>query len=106
VTGYRIRRSGTLIASTSGIGTTYSDTGLSASTQYGYTVEAFDSIPNYSGQSSTAFATTSAPSGGGGGGDTTPPTVSSFSPANNAVGVATNTNSKTLWKHSYSPSQR
>jgi len=90
VTGYRIRRDGALIASTSGI--TYTDSGLSASTQYSYTVEAFDSIPNYSGQSSVAYATTSAPSGGGGGGgDTTPPTVSSFVPVNNATAVATNT---------------
>jgi chitodextrinase len=40
--------------------TTYSDTGLSASTSYRYRVRARDAVPNYSGYSSTASATTQA----------------------------------------------
>ena len=44
VTGYRIRRDGTIVASTSG--TTYTDAGLAATTLYSYTVDAYDSMPN------------------------------------------------------------
>jgi DNA-binding protein YbaB len=40
-------------------GTTYSDTGLSASTSYSYRVRAADAVPNLSGYSNTASASTS-----------------------------------------------
>ncbi len=49
VTGYRIYRDGTQIATTAG--TTYQDTGLSALTRYTYTVSAFDAVTNESTQS-------------------------------------------------------
>ncbi len=42
-------------------GTTYSDTGLTASTSYSYRVRAADAVPNLSGYSNTASATTQAP---------------------------------------------
>jgi uncharacterized repeat protein (TIGR03803 family) len=67
VTGYKIYRGGALIGTVSG--TTYSDTGLSASTAYSYKVAAFDAVGNSSAQSSAVSATTLA------GSDTTPPTV-------------------------------
>ena len=49
VTGYRIYRDGTQIATTSN--TTYQDTGLSSSTTYSYTVSAYDAAGNESSQS-------------------------------------------------------
>jgi chitodextrinase len=67
VAGYRVYRGGYQIATTTG--TTYSDTGLTASTQYSYTVSAFDAARNFSAQSSAASATTLSST------DTTAPTV-------------------------------
>jgi chitodextrinase len=71
VTGYEIRRGGSLVA-TVGAVTTYTDTGLSASTAYSYTVTALDAAGNRSAASSAASATTPA---AGGGSDTTAPSV-------------------------------
>ena len=69
VTGYKVYRGGTQIGTS--IGTSYSDTGLSASTQYTYTVSAYDAAGNNSSQSSSVSATTqSAPVS-----DTTAPTT-------------------------------
>jgi outer membrane protein assembly factor BamB/chitodextrinase len=68
VAGYNIYRGSTLVGTSSG--TTYSDTGLSASTAYTYKVAAFDAAGNTSTQSSSANATTLAPTG-----DTTAPTI-------------------------------
>jgi chitodextrinase len=56
VTGYRIFRQGTQIASVTG--TTYQDTGLSPSTSYSYTIAAYDAAGNISSQSASASATT------------------------------------------------
>jgi len=66
VTGYKIFRDGTEIASSSS--TTYSDTGLSPSTTYQYTVTAYDEAGNESSQSASASATTQDDGGSGGGG--------------------------------------
>src|SRR5213596_3109675 len=74
VTGYRVYRGGTQIATTST--TSFTNTGLSPSTTYTYAVAAFDAAGNLSAQSSPASATTPAAA------DTTPPTVSISSPAN------------------------
>lgn len=57
VAGYKIYRNGTQIAVATN--TAYSDIGLSASTTYNYTVEAYDGAGNVSGQSSQVSATTS-----------------------------------------------
>jgi chitodextrinase len=75
VTGYRVERcQGTSCSSFAQIGTptatSYSDSGLTASTSYSYRVRATDAAGNLSGYSSTASATTSA-----GGGDTQAPTA-------------------------------
>lgn len=77
VTGYRVERCSPAgctnfaqIAIPSG--TSYSDTGLTASTSYAYRVRATDSVGNVSPYSNMSTATT--PSGGG---DTTPPTAPS-----------------------------
>jgi chitodextrinase len=56
VTGYRVYRAGVLIASPTG--TTYSDTALTPSTTYSYTVAAYDVAGNLSGQSSSVSAIT------------------------------------------------
>lgn len=58
VTGYEVRRDGVLIA-TSAV-TNYSDTGLSASTGYSYTVTARDAAGNVSAASAAANVTTQA----------------------------------------------
>jgi chitodextrinase len=64
---YQIFRGPTLVATTAAGVTTYSDSGLTASTAYSYTVIANDRAGNTSTQSSPATATTQ-PGGGGGGG--------------------------------------
>jgi fibronectin type 3 domain-containing protein len=69
VAGYTIYRAGSPIGTVSGTTTTYSDTTVSPSTTYTYTVDAFDAAQNHSAQSAPASATTPAP------GDTTPPTT-------------------------------
>src|SRR5205809_457477 len=74
VSGYRVYRGGTQIATTTT--TSYTNTGLSPSTTYSYTVAAVDAAGNLSAQSSAASATTPAAP------DTTPPSVSITSPAN------------------------
>lgn len=56
VAGYRLFRDGSFLATTSA--TAYSDSGLTASTTYAYTVEAFDDNLQFSGQSATSSATT------------------------------------------------
>jgi len=67
VSGYRVYRNGTQIATTSA--TSYASTGLSPSTTYSYAVAAFDAAGNLSARSGTASATTPAAP------DTTPPSV-------------------------------
>lgn len=56
VTGYRVFRDGVQVATPTG--TSYSDTGLTASTAYSYTVKAIDAASNLSANSNTATATT------------------------------------------------
>src|SRR6266540_3268396 len=56
VSGYRVYRNGTQIATTSA--TSFADTSLAASTTYSYTVAAYDAAGNLSAQSSSASATT------------------------------------------------
>ena len=58
VTGYRIFRAGAQIGTATGA--TFSNTGLSASTTYSYTVAAYDAAGNASGQSAAASTTTHA----------------------------------------------
>ena len=68
VTGYNVYRNGSLVTTVTG--TTYTDSGLAASTTYTYRVRARDAAGNLSGESNQISVTT-----GGGGGDTTPPTT-------------------------------
>ena len=75
VTGYRIYRGGVQIDTTTLV--SYSNTGLSPSTSYSYTVAAYDAAGNISSQSTSASATTQAIV------DTTPPAnVSDLSASN------------------------
>jgi chitodextrinase len=77
VTGYKIYRAGTQIATTTA--TSYSNTGLAAATAYSYTVSAYDAAGNVSTQSTSASATTqSFP-------DTTAPIASISSPSAGSV---------------------
>src|SRR2546421_9358412 len=74
VTGYRVERcTGAACSNFAQISaptaTTFSDTGLTASTSYSYRVRATDAAGNLSAYSSTRMATTPAPP------DTTPPTA-------------------------------
>ncbi|WP_406835046.1 glycoside hydrolase family 6 protein [Streptomyces sp. AHU1] len=64
VTGYDIYRDGTKVGSATG--TSYTDSGLTASTTYSYTVRAKDAAGNVSASSTAVSATTKASSGGGG----------------------------------------
>jgi chitodextrinase len=57
VTGYRIFRNGSLLATVVNV-TTYANTGLAASTTYSYAVRALDAAGNVSGLSASASATT------------------------------------------------
>ena len=59
VTGYRIFRAGTLLATLRAV-TSYQNTGLSASSSHSYTVKAIDAAGNASAQSASASATTQA----------------------------------------------
>jgi chitodextrinase len=61
VTGYQVVRNGTVLPTTVSA-LTYTDSGLSASTQYTYTVRAVDAAGNTSVDSSPVSVTTSAPS--------------------------------------------
>ncbi|MGO4494794.1 discoidin domain-containing protein [Paenibacillus sp. 2RAB27] len=61
VTGYEVYRGAALVGSSAT--TSYSDTGLSASTAYSYTVKAKDSAGNVSAASNTGSATTLAAGG-------------------------------------------
>jgi hypothetical protein len=63
VTGYSVYRGTTLAGNTTT--TTFTDSGLSASTQYSYTVKAYDAAGNISAASTAVTATTSAGSTGG-----------------------------------------
>ena len=57
VTGYRVFRNGTLVATLGNV-TIYQSTGLSPATSYSYAVRAFDAAGNVSGLSASASATT------------------------------------------------
>jgi YD repeat-containing protein len=59
--GYKITRNGSALVTTTSTATTYSDTGLAASTTYTYTVAAYDGAGNTSAASAPASATTLAP---------------------------------------------
>src|SRR5947209_11920902 len=66
VTGYDIFRGATKLGTVTG--TSFTDTGLTASTTYSYTVKAKDAAGNTSGASNSVSATTASSGGGGGGG--------------------------------------
>ncbi|MET9440432.1 glycoside hydrolase family 6 protein [Streptomyces sp. NPDC006610] len=68
VSGYDVYRNGTKVNTTPVSGTTYTDTGLTASTAYSYTVRARDAAGNVSAASAALSVTTEA---GGGGPDPT-----------------------------------
>lgn len=98
VTNYNIYRDNTFLASTGNNSTTYSVTGLTASTSYSFFVRALDAAGNISANSNTINATTT--SGSGGTAYTTEnanlPTVNWQSQnfyASGVVGIGTNPNS-------------
>lgn len=71
VTGYKIYRGSTLAATVSGTTTSYTVTGLAASTGYSFTVKAVDAAGNESAASNSVSVTTTAPPAN----DTTAPTA-------------------------------
>jgi chitodextrinase len=64
VSGYTVYRNGTAIGTTGGSTTTYTDSTVSPSTSYTYTVDAFDNAGNHSAQSPGLPVTTLAGSAG------------------------------------------
>jgi chitodextrinase len=62
VTGYQVFRGGTQVGSTAG--TSFTDTGLTAGSQFSYTVKAVDAAGNVSAASTPVTATTTATTGG------------------------------------------
>ncbi len=74
VTGYKIMRNGTQIATS--LGTSYSDTSVAPATTYSYTVVAYDATGNSSAASTASVVTVP---------DTTAPTASVTAPANGAT---------------------
>lgn len=74
VAGYRVFRDGGATPVATQIGTSFTDSGLTASTNYSYTVRAFDGAvpPNVSAASTAANATTNAPPGSTAGLDARP----------------------------------
>jgi peptidoglycan hydrolase-like protein with peptidoglycan-binding domain/chitodextrinase len=78
VTGYDVFRNGVQVGTP--VSTAFTDTGLTASTTYTYTVAAYDGGGNTSSQSSGLRASTFAPSTPTSTPDTTPPTASITSP--------------------------
>jgi acetylxylan esterase len=102
VAGYRVFRNGVQVGTAAG--TTFTDSGLTASTQYTYKVAAFDAAGNVSAQSAGVTATTSAGGGGGGGGCTAAYSVTNqWSTGFTANVTVTNTGtvSSTGWKVSW-----
>lgn len=91
VAGYYIIRNGVTIAQTSGTATTYSDSGLSPTTNYSYQVEAYDAANNTSDPSNTASVTTQSPAP-----DTSAPTA----PTGLVAGVVSATQVNLSWKAS------
>jgi chitodextrinase len=96
VTGYQIYRNGILLKAVTGTST--ADTGLSASTQYCYTVKAGDAAGNWSADSTQSCATTQALA------DTQPPTVSITSPTNHAINVDPNVTISATFNENINPS--
>jgi len=92
VTGYRVERCqgagcSNFAQVATPAATTFSDTGLTASTSYAYRVRATDAAGNLSAYSNTASASTPAPP------DTTPPTA----PTNLTASAATDTRINLSW---------
>jgi chitodextrinase len=84
VAGYRVARNGTVVATTTA--TAWTDTGLAPSTDYDYTVVAFDAAGNVSSPAMAAVRTNQLP-------DTTPPTA----PTNVAATVLGTTSVAVSW---------
>lgn len=105
VTGYKVYRNGTQIGTTAG--TSYSDTGLSVSTTYSYTVAAYDAAGNTSAQSGSVSATTLASGTAPVSTYTVPPTVDIGSNGSillhgmTVTSVGTNTFTGTVWGLTY-----
>ena len=72
VAGYDVYRDGTKVTTVGGATTAWTDTSVSPSTAYSYTVDAFDAVSNTSAQSSPALVTTPQGTGGGGTGPAEP----------------------------------
>ncbi len=72
VAGYDVYRDGTRVGTVGGATTTFTDSGVQPSTTYGYTVDAFDAVPNTSAASSPPAPVTTPAGGGGGGGGAGP----------------------------------
>lgn len=107
VAGYDIFRNGIQVG-TPVLTPTFTDAGLSPSTTYAYTVEAFDASGNKSAQSTSISVTTQAAAisygggGGGGGGGSTPP--ADTTPPSVPTGLASMTTTSTTEQISWSPS--
>ena len=100
VTGYNVYRGSALVGTATS--TSYTDTGLTASTAYSYTVKARDAAGNLSPASAAVSATTAASSGGGNAGCTATYTPNSWGNGFTAdVTVKAGSTAITSWKVSW-----
>jgi uncharacterized membrane protein len=83
VTGYKVYRNGTVIATVAT--TSHTEAALNASTQYCYDITASDAAGNESAHSAQTCATTTGLT------DATPPTITSTLPANSGTDIAVDT---------------
>jgi hypothetical protein len=77
VTGYKVYQGATLLIASPVTGLSYNVTGLSAGTEYTFTVQAVDAAGNESADGPSVTVTTSSSGGGGGGGSSTTQAVNS-----------------------------
>ena len=103
VAGYKVYRNGTLISTLSSL-LSYSDTGLTPTTGYSYTVAAYDAAGNTSNQSTTVSVTTPLTGYDHGGADWTPANGTEISGVHTNIGTFSIPAGTTVYSKAYNGS--